>query len=117
MHRRFIAWLAIFGIAFNALWPLAVNAAPLELQATVCSAGKPPPAVPAKQIPASSSLPHCPFCLGAGDQTPALTANRPVTFERAIFTFAAAVAGSFAGQSFVHPSAAPRGPPQLPELN
>ena len=35
MKRRFVAWLAVFGIAFNALWPLLANAAPVDLQMTI----------------------------------------------------------------------------------
>ena len=73
MKRRFVAWLAIIGIACNALWPLLANAAPADLQMTICTTDKSAQAAqsaPAKRIPASSSLPHCPFCLGVSDTTP-----------------------------------------------
>jgi hypothetical protein len=40
MKRRFVAWLAVFGIAFNALWPLLANAAPVDLQMTICTTDK-----------------------------------------------------------------------------
>jgi hypothetical protein len=114
MKRRIVAWLAIFGIAFNALWPLVANAAPVDLQATICTTNKTPQAQqsqPAKQLPASSSLPHCPFCPGVSDSTPGIVAAPLVVFERVISTVAAAIAGTSGGFSFTHPSAAPRGPP------
>jgi hypothetical protein len=117
MQRRLIAWLAIFSIACNALWPLVANAAPVDIDATICSAGKTAPAAqsaPAKGIPASSSLPHCPFCPGVGDSTPGLAAAPFVFYERIVATFAAANAGTFGAAVFTHPSAAPRGPPAHP---
>ena len=113
MKSRFVAWLAIFGIACNALWPLLANAAPVDFQATICTASKAAQQQPGQQIPASSSLPHCPFCLGVSDSTPALASTRIVFFEQIVATFAAAVAGTFGAASFTHPSAAPRGPPAL----
>ena len=121
MNRKFTAWLAILGVALNALWPLLAHAGPQEFVATICSAngtrsvavtdgGAKPPQVP----PASSSLPHCPFCLGVSDHSPALAAAPAVDFTRVISTLAAMVAGISGGTSFTHPSAAPRGPPSLP---
>lgn len=118
MKRRIVSWLAIFGIAFNALWPLLANAAPVDIQAAICTTNKASQAAqqaPAKQIPASSSLPHCPFCLGASDHTPALTAAPAVDFTRVIATFAAVLAGTSGGTSYSHLPAAPRGPPS-PDL-
>ena len=117
MNRRIVTWFAILGIAFNALWPLVANAAPVDIQATICTTNKASQATqqqPAKQVPASSSLPHCPFCLGVSDHTPALTAAPAVDYARVISTFAAVLAGTSGGTSFTHPSAAPRGPPLLP---
>ncbi|MCE9638669.1 MAG: hypothetical protein K8S22_00730 [Betaproteobacteria bacterium] len=118
MNRRIVTWLAIFGIAFNALWPLLANAAPVDIQATICTTNKASQAAqqsPAKQIPASSSLPHCPFCLGVSDHTPGLVQAPAAGFERIISTFAAVLAGTSGGTSFSHLSAAPRGPP-APDL-
>jgi hypothetical protein len=121
MKRRIVAWLAIFGIAFNALWPLLANAAPVDIQPTICTTNKTSQAAqqqqPAKQIPASSSLPHCPFCLGVSDSTPGVASAPLVVFERVITAVAAAVAGTSGTTSFTHPSAAPRGPPPSPGLN
>jgi hypothetical protein len=117
MNRRIVTWLAILGIAFNALWPLIANAAPFDFQASICTTNKASQATqqsPAKQIPASSSLPHCPFCLGVSDHTPGLASAQAVNFERVISTFAAVLAGTSGGTSYSHLSAAPRGPPSLP---
>ena len=117
MNRRIVTWLAIFGMAFNALWALVSNAAPVDIQASICTTSKASQAAqqqPAKQVPASSSLPHCPFCLGVSDHSPALAAAPAIDFARVISTFAAVVAGTSGGTSFTHPSAAPRGPPSLP---
>ena len=117
MKRRFVAWLAIFGIACNALWPLFANAAPVDLQMTICTTEKSAQAAqsaPAKRIPASSSLPHCPFCLGFSDATPGVASAHVVFYERVVTLLAAAVAGTSGAASFTHPSAAPRGPPALP---
>jgi hypothetical protein len=120
MQRRIVAWLAIFGIALNAMWPLVANAAPVNIQATICTTNKATQTEqqpPARQIPASSSLPHCPFCLGFSDSTPGIAATPVVVFERVIATVAAVVAGTSGPASFTHPSAAPRGPPPFPDLN
>ncbi len=117
MQRRIVAWLAIFGIAFNAMWPLIANAAPVDIQAAICTTNKATQAAqqpPAKQIPASSSLPHCPFCPGVSDSTPGVAAAPLVVFERVIATVAAVVAGTTGPSSFTYPSAAPRGPPATP---
>jgi hypothetical protein len=117
MKRHIVAWLAIFGIAFNALWPLVANAAPVDIQASICTTSKTPQAAqqqPVKQVPASSSLPHCPFCPGVSDHSPALAVVPAVDFTRAFSTSAAMVAVTSGGISFTHPSAAPRGPPFLP---
>jgi len=117
MKRRFVAWLAVFGIAFNALWPLLANAAPVDLQMTICTTDKSAQAAqsaPAKRIPASSSLPHCPFCLGVSDATPGVAGADAVFYERVVTLLAAAIAGTPGAASFTHPSAAPRGPPALP---
>jgi len=117
MQRRLLAWLAIFGIACNALWPLVANAAPIDIDATICTAGKTASAAqsaPVKGIPASSSLPHCPFCLGVSDSTPGLAAAPVVFYDRVVATLSAAIAGTFGAATFTHPSAAPRGPPATP---
>jgi len=117
MQRRLLAWLAIFGIACNALWPLVANAAPVDIDATICSVGKTAATAqpaPVKGIPASSSLPHCPFCLGVSDSTPGLAAAPFVFYDPVVATLSAAIAGTFGAATFTHPSAAPRGPPASP---
>jgi hypothetical protein len=117
MQRRFFSCLAILAIAFNALWPLLANAAPVTLDSTICTtdkAAQSAQSVPGKRIPASSSLPHCPFCLGVSDATPGL-ASAPFTFyERIAATFSAAIAGTAGAAVLNYSSAAPRGPPALP---
>jgi len=117
MQRRLVAWLAIFGIAFNAMWPLVANAAPTGIDAIVCTTNKAAQAAqqsPAKRVPASSSVPHCPFCPGVGDTTPALASAPFVFYDRVIATLSAAIAGTSGAVSFTHLSAAPRGPPSIP---
>jgi hypothetical protein len=117
MNRRIVSWLAIFGIAFNALWPLIANAAPVDVFNTICTTDKSLQAsqqAPAKKIPASSSSPHCPFCLGASDDTPVLTAGAAASYQQAFSALAAMVAGTVAPPSFAYTSAASRGPPVLP---
>ena len=107
MKRRFVAWLAVFGIAFNALWPLLANAAPVDLQMTICTTDK---SAQAAQL----DLPHCPFCLGVSDTTPGVASAHAVFYERVVTLLAATVPGASGAASFTHPSAAPRGPPALP---
>jgi hypothetical protein len=116
MQRRFYSCLAILAIAFNALWPLIANAGPVTLDSTICTtdkAAQSAPTVPGKRIPASSSLPHCPFCPGVGDATPGLVPAPFTFYEWIVATFSAAIAGA-AGAAVLHySSAAPRGPPAL----
>jgi hypothetical protein len=116
MQRSFFSRLAILAIVFNALWPLLANAAPVTLDTIVCTtdkAAQPAQSAPGKRIPANSSLPHCPFCLGVSDATPAL-AGAPFTFyERVVATLSAVVAGTASGAALTYSSAAPRGPPAL----
>jgi hypothetical protein len=113
MTHRIIAWLAIVGIAFNALWPLVANAAPVDVQAAICTAVK-APGEPLKKIPAGSASPHCPFCLGVSDSTPALPSTQTTAFATVIMTLSAIIAGTASAGAFNHPSAVPRGPPTPP---
>jgi hypothetical protein len=116
MQRRFLSCLAIVAIAFNALWPLLANAAPVTLETIICTTDKTAQStqsVPGKRTPGSSSVPHCPFCLGVSDATPGL-ATAPFSFyERVVATFAAAIAGTGGSAALSYSSAAPRGPPPL----
>ena len=81
MKYRFALWLAFAGMALNALWPLLANAGPRQFWAPMCSmvgTMSAPANVdggPAQPGPGKWVAPHCPFCLGAGDQTPALAAD------------------------------------------
>jgi hypothetical protein len=117
MTRRIIAWLAIFGIAYNALWPLIATAAPIDLPVVICTAAKTTPAglsIPAKETPAGSASPHCPFCLGFSDATPALASAQATLFANVIASFAAMISGTVSAAAFTYPSAIPRGPPLIP---
>src|SRR3954464_3440282 len=116
MQRRLFSCLAILAIAFNALWPLLANAAPVTLDSTICTTDKAAQSalsLPGKRIPAGSSLPHCPFCLGVRDAPPGLVPAPFPFYERIVAAFSAAVAGT-AGAAVLHySSAAPRAPPAL----
>ena len=116
MQRRLFSCLAIVAIVFNALWPLLANAAPVTLDTIICTtdkAGQSTQSMPGKRTPGSSSVPHCPFCLGASDATPGLVPAPFTFYERIVATFAAAVAGTAGSIALSYSSAAPRGPPAL----
>jgi hypothetical protein len=121
MSRKVVAWVAILGIALNALWPLLAHAAPAgthEFSVPVCStngtfyttASNAAPK-PVKAPPASSALPHCPFCLGVSDQVPALATTPVVVFLLALSGHAPVHVQAFVWTSFTHPYSHPRGPP------
>jgi hypothetical protein len=117
MLRRFFSCLAILAIAFNALWPLLANAAPVTLDTTICTtdkAAQSEQSAPGKRTPASSSLPHCPFCLGVSDATPGLASAPFTLYERIVASFSPATAGAAGAAALRYASAAPRGPPALP---
>lgn len=115
--------MAILGVALNALWPLlahAASAAPQEFAAPICTTNKAyftAPAnggeLPAKTPPASSALPHCPFCLGVSDNVPALAATPAVAWAAALPRHAPVLVQAVAWTSFTHPYSHPRGPPVL----
>lgn len=84
--RKFAAWLALFAITLNALWPLAASAKPGHgsLLVTVC--GQAAPAVidlgPGKSAPpdfpgSAHTQPHCPLCSLGGHGAAPLPASFP----------------------------------------
>jgi hypothetical protein len=116
--RRLAAWLAIFGMALNALWPLLANAAPMEFSAPVCSmvGTKATPAnsgLPIGPAPGKLSAPHCPFCPGVSDHTPALAPYLPIAIVAPIARAQPVRAESALPVSFLHLAAHPRGPPPV----
>lgn len=118
MKHRLALWLAIVGMALNALWPLLANAGTQDITVVICSAhgaqqvilsdGGSLPSAPAKNL-----LPHCSFCSCTGTSAavlpgisrvfaaPDLTEARPVS-DSALFA---------SSSDFVFP--VPRGPPSL----
>jgi len=121
MSRKFVGWVAILGIAFNALWPLIAHAAPAgtyEFSVPVCStngtfyttAANDVPK-PVKAPPANSALPHCPFCLGVSDSVPALAATPSIVFAPAHAGHVPVHVQAVVWTSFTHPYSHPRGPP------
>ncbi len=117
MNRRITAWLAILGMALNALWPLLANAAPQQFVGSICSVNgmRMAPAVdpgkPAQPVPAKSFAPHCPFCSGVSDHTPGLAPSAAPLIVVETDGFHPLFAATPVRVSFVHPSAHPRGPP------
>ena len=121
MSRKFVGWVAILGIALNALWPLLAHAAPAdtrEFAVPVCStngtyyttASNDAPK-PVKTPPASSALPHCPFCLGVSDHVTALASTPSIVFVLASSGHAPVHVQTVVWTSFTHPYSHPRGPP------
>jgi len=120
---RFAAWLAILGIALNALWPLLANASPHpdSFRAEICSLSNlkaphgisetiPPAQLPAEEHP----LTHCMFC-ASGVCSPPLTSASfivvvPVATEN-LKPYAADSCSSIAVTWLLAPS---RAPPVLP---
>lgn len=116
MNRRLAAWLAIFGMVLNALWPLLANAALAEFSAPVCSMVGTMSApdgynLPAPTAPAKSPAPHCPFCTFGADHSPALASAAVLAFAPPpeLARLLVIVVEYF--PSFVFPTAPPRGPP------
>jgi hypothetical protein len=115
--RKLATWLAIAGMALNALWPLLANAGPAEFSAPVCSmvGTKLAPGVagglPAHPSPGKPGAPHCPFCPGVGDQSPALAACRGLAVVAPTASAQAIAVELFRPVSFLYLAAHPRGPP------
>jgi hypothetical protein len=118
MNRRIGIWLAILGMTLNALWPLLANAGPKEILAIVCSVSGARSAAAADggtplphQSPVKIAVPHCPFCLGGGDQTPGLTTSQAVAYQPQLSELSSIPSETPAWAFFAHPSSHPRGPP------
>jgi hypothetical protein len=117
MKRTLTAWLAIFGMVLNALWPLLAHAVPAEFSAPVCStvgtrsAPSDANGGPAQPAPAKSPAAHCPFCAGGGDQNPVLATAASPAIAAPTMAARPFVAPASSVQSVVLLAAQPRGPP------
>ena len=115
--RKLATWLAIAGMALNALWPLLANAGPVDFSAPVCSMDgtKAAPGgaggLPLNPAPGKLSAPHCPFCPGVGDQTPALASYRGLAVIAPTVSAQAIPVELFRPLPFLYLAAPPRGPP------
>ena len=118
MKHRIALWLAIVGMALNALWPLLASAGPQALTTIICSAhgmqqvtlsdSGPLPSAPEKNL-----LPHCAFCTCTGASA-AVLPGTPLVFTVPDLTEARPVpdrALPASSSHFVFP--VPRGPPSL----
>ena len=119
MKRRLTAWLAIFGMVLNALWPLLATAAPREFVAPVCSMVGTTVAVdaagmPAQPAPAKSPAPHCPFCTTGSDHNPALATAQTIAFAPPVAAVRVPAPVAEHGSYFLILAAHPRGPPANP---
>jgi hypothetical protein len=116
IKRKFAAWLAIFGMVLNALWPLLANAAPTEFAAPICSmvgtkSTLATSGLPFSPAPGKFSAPHCPFCPGVSDQAPALAPGLPIAIVVPVSNAQPVRAALVLPVSFLHLAARPRGPP------
>jgi hypothetical protein len=86
-YRRLSVWLGILGLGLNALWPLIAAATPgqVEIPNAICTAGGVNLDVadrnlwgPRKQSSHKRRMsPHCPLCLGLGQDSPILSSTAP----------------------------------------
>ena len=118
MRRRLSAWLAMAGIALNALWPLLANGAapPQSMPMTICSAsGMHTVADGATGAPVqpagNGTLVHCPYCTGAGDYTPVLAPALRTPLVVAPPAFQQFSETTFYTTAVFQFAARPRGPP------
>jgi len=80
MRRRFPAWLALFAMALQALWPLAAQPAPTH-SVQVCTTGGATYEVELPGAPAQPGHEHCALCVLGADRpmaAPAAPAGLPV---------------------------------------
>jgi hypothetical protein len=103
-------------MVLNALWPLLANAAPTAFSAPICSmvGTQSTPAtsgLPFSPAPGKLSAPHCPFCLGVSDQSPALAPDLPISAVTPVSNVPPVRAELALPVSFLHLAAHPRGPP------
>jgi hypothetical protein len=121
--NRFAAWLAILGIALNALWPLLANASPRpdSFRAEICSLNNlkapqgiseniPPAQLPAEQHP----LAHCVFCASGVCAAPLTGASFVVVVQVATANLKPYAADSRPGSAVTWLLAPSRAPPVLP---
>jgi hypothetical protein len=109
-RRRFPAWLALFAMALQALWPLAAQPAPTH-SVQICTTGGATYEVELPGAPAQPSHEHCVLCV--------LGVDRPMAAPAAPAGLAVALAGDASAQprraAFVASdpafSARPRAPP------
>src|SRR5258708_1552852 len=106
-------------MVLNALWPLLANAGPQDFSAPICSmvGTKAMPAaaggLPLNPAPGKLSAPHCPFCMGVSDQTPALTSHAGVVLDTSLVDAPPITLVSSQPLFFSSLAAQPRGPPAL----
>jgi hypothetical protein len=112
-RRRLSAWLALFAMSLQAMWPLAAQAAPAQ-SVQVCTAGGATYEVPLPGAPDSQPRhQHCALCLLGGERPMAAPAS-PAVLSAAP---AAAEAAQSSASAFVAsdriPAARPRAPPSI----
>jgi hypothetical protein len=109
-RRRFPAWLAIFAMALQALWPVAAQPAPSH-SVQICTAGGATYELELPGAPAQPRHEHCALC--------ALGADRPMAAPAAPAGLAAVAASDAVALPRLSafpafrrvPSARPRAPP------
>ena len=73
MRRRFSAWLALFAMALQALWPLAAQPAPTH-SVQICTTGGATYQVELPGAPAQPAHEHCAICVIGADRPMAVPA-------------------------------------------
>ncbi len=112
--RRISTWLALAGMALNALWPLAVIAAPgIPVASTeVCSAHRPHRAAPAKAPQGNVHAAHCTLCTFHAQWNTAIPATAVTFFAPARAAEALSEPDdTHPGEAALDPTAPPRAPP------
>ena len=118
MKHRIARWLAIVGMALNALWPLLASAGPQELTTIICSAhgmqqvslsdSGPLPSAPERNL-----LPHCAFCSSVGTSAAVLPGTALAFAAPALSQVRPIAVGLLLASSSDYTFPVPRGPPSL----
>jgi hypothetical protein len=117
--RRIAAWLALWSIAFNALWPVLAIAGPSTpaLPSEICSAtgSRHAGGGTGDDAPGSNVRPaHCTLCHFNPERNAAISCATHVLLSPvAAVAQPAAHFESLRPQAALHPSAPPRAPPYL----
>lgn len=114
--QRLDAWIGLVAIVLNALWLQIASAGQNVIFAPVCTTvgTQSTPAnsgLPLRPAPGKLSAPHCPFCPGVSDHTPALAPTLPISIVAPVASAQPVWAELVPSVSFLHLAARPRGPP------